>query len=59
MEFIICSALYYNDGASHLHQPKNIDTGFVICGRRHHNCYGTLAAIIGIDKAIENKINII
>ncbi len=20
------------------HQPKNIETGVVICGRRHHNC---------------------
>ncbi len=39
-EFIICAANYYNDGQKHLQQPKNIEIGFVIFGRRHLNaCY--------------------
>lgn len=35
---IICSAIYVDDEIQHVHQPKNIKTGFVVCGRRHHNC---------------------
>ena len=38
-EYILCSAIYFNDGNKHIHQPQNIDTGFVVCGRRHHNCF--------------------
>lgn len=44
-EYIICSAIYIDDNKIHLHSPKNINTGFVICGRRHHNCYTTLCLI--------------
>ncbi len=38
---ILCSAIWYQNGESHIHQPKNIGGGFVICGRRHHNCFAT------------------
>lgn len=44
-EYILCSAIYFNDGNKHIHQPKNIDTGFVVCGRRHHNCFATFKAM--------------
>ena len=40
-EYILCSAIYFDDGKEHDHQPKNITTGYVICGRRHHNCFAT------------------
>lgn len=55
-EYIICSAIYYNDGLIHLHQPANIKTGFVVCGRRHHNCYKTVAAIVGLDEVIKRRL---
>jgi hypothetical protein len=42
---ILCAAIWFDDGIVHVHQPKNIQTGFVICGRRHHNCFATLSAI--------------
>jgi len=45
--YIICSAIWYNDGKKHSHQPKNIETGYVICGRRHHNCIG-VAYVFGV-----------
>ena len=48
-EYIICSAIYFNDGKNHAHQPRNIQVGFVVCGRRHHNCFATFPAI-GIKK---------
>lgn len=44
-EFIICAAIHFLDGKNHNHQPKNVTTGFVIAGRRHHNCYLTLSII--------------
>jgi hypothetical protein len=40
-EFIACSATHFDDGKEHVHQPKNIETGVVICGLRHHNIYRT------------------
>lgn len=38
-EYVICAAIHFKDGKNHQHQPKNIESGFVICGRRHHNCF--------------------
>ena len=46
-EYILCAANHYNDEKKHEHQPKNIETGFVICGRRHHNCIMTFAIMVG------------
>ncbi|MHB8871643.1 MAG: hypothetical protein ACYC5G_04275 [Candidatus Doudnabacteria bacterium] len=40
-QYILCAAIYYNDGKKREHQPKNIETGIVVCGRRHHNCIMT------------------
>lgn len=40
-EYIICAAIWYKDKKKHVHQPNNIDSGFVICGHRHHNCFMT------------------
>ena len=42
MSKIICSAIYYRDGIVREHQPENIKTGLVICGRRHCNCFTIL-----------------
>lgn len=41
-EYILCSAIWYQDDESYVHQPKNIEYGFVVCGRRHHNIINTL-----------------
>ncbi len=41
-EYIICSAIWYDDGEEYVHQPRNISHGFVICGRRHHNIINTI-----------------
>ncbi len=42
MRTIICSAIHFNNGVVNPHQPKNVEIGFVVCGRRHHDCYGTI-----------------
>lgn len=47
VEFILCAAIWINDGLKHNQQPENIEIGFVICGRRHHNCYQTITDLKG------------
>lgn len=46
--YIICAAIWFNDKQKHEHQPRNIDEGLVVCGRRHHNIYLTFADIKGV-----------
>jgi hypothetical protein len=46
-EFILCAAIWINDGKKHEQQPENIEIGFVVCGRRHHNCYQTIKDLKG------------
>lgn len=46
-EYIICAAIWFKDGKVHGYQPKNIETGFVVCGRRHHNCFITTFILFG------------
>ena len=55
LERILCAAILFDDLKVHVHQPQNITTGFVVCGRRHHNCYATLVAVLGDDKWQETK----
>jgi len=47
--YIICSAIYFANDNEYPHQPKNIDKGIVISGRRHHNCFATISSL-GIDR---------
>ena len=54
-EYILCAAIWFNDNKNHEHQPKNIKTGFVVCGRRHHNCFIT-AFILDDEKNLTLKI---
>ena len=46
-EYILCAANHYDDGKKHVFKPRNIESGFVVCGRRHHNCISTFAQIVG------------
>lgn len=54
METIICSAIHITDGKKHQDQPTNIESGFIISGRRHNNCYAVLMSLLG--KEGMNKI---
>lgn len=36
-EYITCAAIHIDNGFKYEHGPKNIETGFVICGHRHHD----------------------
>lgn len=55
--FIVCAAIWYNDGVIRVHLPKNVKSGIVICGLRHCNCFQILSEIF--DKESLEKSNII
>jgi len=55
-EYILCAAIWYQDGDNHEGQPRNIESGFVVAGRRHSDCYCTVVALIGIDEALDIKL---
>lgn len=44
-EYIICSAIWFDDKIEYVHQPFNIKSGFVICGHRHHNCFNIMSIL--------------
>jgi hypothetical protein len=54
--YILCAAIWYNDDNVHKHQPRNIDSGFVVAGRRHHNCFIT-SFILGEELTVKDKIS--
>lgn len=45
--FILCAANHYDDREKHMYQPTNIESGYIICGRRHHNCITLFTQIVG------------
>lgn len=44
-EYIICSAIWFDDKIEYVHQPFNIKSGFVITGHRHHNCFNIMSIL--------------
>lgn len=50
-EWIIASAIWYDDHIEHAHQP--VPTGFIICGHRHHNCLEIISILIPEHKNID------
>lgn len=53
--YIICAAVWYDDGKEYVHQPKNIKSGFIVSGRRHHNCFIT-SFILNGEETVQNKV---
>lgn len=45
-EYVLCAANHFDDGKEHVHVPKNITSGFVVCGQRHHNCFYTVSILL-------------
>lgn len=43
-EYILCAAIWVNDGVVHRAQPHNIPTGLVYGGWRHDNCFWSVLA---------------
>jgi hypothetical protein len=38
MHRVVCAAIWVKDGMVHPQQPKNIESGYVICGANHAAC---------------------
>lgn len=55
---IICAAIWFNIDEKYIYQPKNIETGFVICGKRHHDCLVILRLICN-DKPMIYRNNLL
>lgn len=53
--YIICSALWIQDNQEHVHQPSNVSKGYVVAGRRHHNCFRTCESLAG-HRTIKNRV---
>jgi hypothetical protein len=47
MIYILCAAVHFKDGGKYNNQPININTGFVVVGRRHSDCFNTLSILTG------------
>ncbi len=56
MEYILCAANHYKDGKEHIDQPINVSSGYVLCGRRHHNIINTKASVFKLDNGDINNI---
>ena len=55
-EYILCAAIWYNDGKERIHLPRNIKTGIVVDGWRHGNCIMILSEMYpNRDYIINNK----
>lgn len=54
-ERILCAANYYQDDKTYVHNCKNIETGFVICGHRHHNCIFIFSKMVGFPYSEESS----
>lgn len=53
-EYILCAANWYQYPMKSEHQPVNIDCGFVVCGRRHHNIF-MITSILDDDSTLERN----
>lgn len=45
-EYIVCSAIHFDDGIKHAHQPINIEIGIVYMGLRHCNCFASVGGLV-------------
>jgi len=45
-EFILCSAIHFTNNFK-CSTVKNIESGVIICGRRHSDCFNILEGIVG------------
>ncbi len=51
-EYILCAAIWFDDGKEYPHQPRNIDTGLVFCGWMHGNIFPQIGGTVGERKKL-------
>lgn len=52
--YVICAAVHFLNREVYQEQPKNIELGFVVAGRRHNNAFQTAFLLYGEDEVQEN-----
>mgnify|MGYP000115640166 CR=1 FL=1 len=45
-EYILCAAIWFDDGKKYPLQPFNIETGLVLCGWRHGCIYPQIGGLV-------------
>ncbi len=45
-EYILCAAIWFDNGEKYKLQPKNIDTGVVLCGWRHGCIFPQIGGLV-------------
>jgi hypothetical protein len=45
-EYILCAAIWFDDGKEYRLQPKNITTGLVLCGWRHGCIFPQIGGLV-------------
>lgn len=56
-EYILCAAVYFDDGIIRVHRPRNIESGLVVTGFRHPDCFIILKEIYPDRKYLTNPDN--
>jgi len=56
-EYVLNAAIWFKDDKKYVHQPKNIENGYVVCGRRHHNCFqiNSMITKMNLDGVVPNE----
>lgn len=47
LEIILCAAIWYQDLATAIRRPTNINKGLVVLGHRHPDCISTVLCLSG------------
>lgn len=47
-QYLLCSAIWYQDLPTAKNLPKNCDRGVVVCGWRHGNIIATVLSLTGL-----------
>ena len=56
-ERILCAAIHFDDGKTKYEfQPPNIDTGFVIAGWRHGNCFALVGGLFSELRMAKSRV---
>ena len=56
-EYVLCAAIWFDDGRAYTYQPSGIDIGFILCGHRHHAILEEIGGTVGerIKQGIRTK----
>jgi hypothetical protein len=46
VEYILCAAIWFDDGKKYDLQPSNIETGLVLCGWRHGCIFPQIGGLV-------------